>query len=661
MRWLMIAAVALAVAACASIGRPEGGPRDEKAPVFVRSNPMPGAVNVDRGRIDIFFDENIKLEDASNKIVVSPAQAQSPAISSNGRRVSVEFRDTITPDATYTIDFSDAIRDLNEGNILDNFAVDFATGPTIDSLRISGMVFEAHTLEPAQGMVVGVYSNLSDTAITTLPMDRVAKTNQYGQFTIRGLKPGEYRIFAIDDRNHDWRWDRSENVAFYPLTVSPSAQTVELTDTLLSSARRDSTATRQATQFLPDDILLTWFNENYRPQYLRDYKRPMRRQLTFLFGAPTVEAPQFTVANGPLAGRSLGEAEIAVLETRPERDSLVYWLRDPQLVAQDSLFIAARYQKTDSLEQLAWQTDTLKMFFRDPKPKKKEKNDTLPPQPVFMTFKNTGQNTQDLNMPLRFEASEPLDSIARGALTLEMAVDTIWTAVPLSPALPDSLSTRFWTIPVQWQEGTRYRLQADSMAITNIYGEGIRPLKLEFTTRQTADYGTVRLNVTDIPYDSLGPLPVVVELLDGQDKPVKSTPVLTGQGATFTHLLPGAYYARAFIDLNGNGVWDTGNLAAGHPAEEVFYYPKKLNVRKNWDIAQDWAMFELPVDLQKPNEIKKNKPKTKEDPLKGQNGEEEEEEEDDPFGQGSWGNGSQYNNAHRFSGGAGMQTVKKTQ
>lgn len=661
MRWLMMAAVALAVAACASIGRPEGGPRDEEAPVFVRSNPMPGAVNVDRGRIDIFFDENIKLEDASNKIVVSPAQAQSPAISSNGRRVSVEFRDTVVPDATYTIDFSDAIRDLNEGNILDNFAIDFATGPTLDSLRISGMVFEARTLEPAQGMVVGVYSDLSDTAITTLPMDRVAKTNQYGQFTIRGLKPGEYRIFAIDDRNHDWRWDRSENVAFYPLTISPTAQTVELTDTLLSSGHRDSTATRLATQFLPDDILLTWFNENYRTQYLRDYKRPQRRQLTFLFGAPTAEAPQFTVANGPLAGRSLDEEGIAVMETRAERDSLVYWLRDPMLVAQDSLFIAARYQKTDSLEQLAWQTDTLKMFFRDPKPKKKEKNDTLPPDPVFLTFRNIGQNPQELNLPMRFEASEPLDSIPAGALRLEMAVDTLWTAVPLSSALPDSLSMRFWTLPVQWQEGARYRLQADSLAIQNIYGEGIRPLKLEFNTRQMADYGTVRLNITDIPYDSLGTVPVVVELLDNQDKPVKSTQAVTGQGATFTHLLPGAYYARAFIDLNGNGVWDTGNLAAGHPAEEVFYYPKKLNVRKNWDIAQDWAMFELPVDLQKPNDIKKNKPKTKEDPLRGANGDEDEEETDDPFGQDSWGNGSQYNNAHRFSGGAGMQTVKKTQ
>ena len=199
----MIAAVALAVAACASIGRPEGGPRDEKAPEFVRSTPMPGEVNVDRGRIDIFFNENIKLEDASNKIVVSPAQKQMPSIQAQGRRVTVELRDTMLPNTTYTIDFSDAINDLNEKNILDGFAMDFSTGDTIDTLRISGVLLEARTLEPAQGVLVGAYRNLSDSAVSTLPMERVARTNQLGQFTLRNLKAGEYRVYAVNDRNRD--------------------------------------------------------------------------------------------------------------------------------------------------------------------------------------------------------------------------------------------------------------------------------------------------------------------------------------------------------------------------------------------------------------------------------------------------------------------------
>ena len=160
----MIAA-AMLVAACANMGRPEGGPRDELPPVYVRSNPAMGQLNVKGNKITVEFDENIALDDAMNKIVVSPAQRTTPAISSNAKRVTVELRDTLLPNTTYTIDFADAVKDLNEGNVLDGLALDFATGDTIDTLRISGMVFEAQTLEPAQGMLVGVYSNLEDSEI----------------------------------------------------------------------------------------------------------------------------------------------------------------------------------------------------------------------------------------------------------------------------------------------------------------------------------------------------------------------------------------------------------------------------------------------------------------------------------------------------------------
>lgn len=94
-----------------------------------------------------------------NKVVVSPAQKNIPSITANGKKITVDLRDTMIPDMTYTIDFSDAIQDLNESNELDGFSFAFSTGDSIDSLQISGMVFEAHTLEPAQGMLVGVYSN----------------------------------------------------------------------------------------------------------------------------------------------------------------------------------------------------------------------------------------------------------------------------------------------------------------------------------------------------------------------------------------------------------------------------------------------------------------------------------------------------------------------
>lgn len=675
MRIILIGATALIVAACASIGRPEGGPRDETPPVFIRSNPAIGELNVSRNRLDLWFDENLKLDDPANKVVISPVQTENARVNANGRHLTVEFRDTMIDSTTYVIDFADAIRDLNEGNILDGFAFDFSTGDHIDTLMISGMLFQARNLEPARGMVVGVYSNLADSAISTLKLERVAKTNQYGQFTIRGLRPGQYNIFAIDDKNHDWHWDRSENIAFFPMTISPSAEPVEVTDTLRGSDGTDSIVTRRAWHYLPDDILLTWFNENYRSQYLRDNKRPSQRYLEFKFGAPVDTAPQFTIVNGPHAGRLLDD--LSVLETRADRDSLVYWLSDSLLVEQDSLLIAARYQKTDTLDRLVWQQDTLKMFWRRPKIDEKavekawakklkaieearEKNDSVAlaaaladtvTQPTFLNLKALTSSAQELNQPVKFQASEPLLPVAPDVWRLEMMIDTVWQTVTETTMTPDSASARTLVLSAPWTEGTKYRFTVDSAGISNIYGEFIKEFKHEFTTKRLDDYGNIYLNITDMPLLGLpDSARVIVELLTGSDAVTATAPVINGS-ATFNYVNPATYYARAYIDLNGDGEWTTGNVADKRLPEDVFYFPKKLLLRKNWDLEQDWALLDTPVDKQKPDAVKTNKPKTR-DPQPRDDDDDEYEDSYDP-GQGAWGNGSQYNNAGNRRGSSG--------
>ena len=271
---LPILVATMILTACASIGRPDGGARDEQPPVYVRSNPAPGALNVDGRNITIVFNENVQLEDAFNKVVISPVQLEAPQISANGHNVRVQIRDTMKANTTYTIDFADAIKDLNEGNVLDGFALDFSTGESIDTMRVSGMVLGASNLEPAQGVLVAAYSNLSDTAIRTLPPDRIARTNQYGMFTIRNLAPGTYRVYMLNDINRDWHWDRSEDVAYLDELIVPSTEAITVTDTLYSSTGGDSLVIRPGTMFLPNDILLNWFNEDYKAQYIKEYKRP---------------------------------------------------------------------------------------------------------------------------------------------------------------------------------------------------------------------------------------------------------------------------------------------------------------------------------------------------------------------------------------------------
>lgn len=628
---LFVVAAALLLAACASIGRPEGGPRDMTPPVMVSSTPAPGSVNVSNGRIDIVFDENITLDDPMNKIVVSPPQKKQAQISSNGRRVRITLRDSLRDSTTYTVDLADAVRDLNEGNILDGLAIDFSTGPSIDTLMISGIVVEGRTLEPAQGMIVGVYATpVADTALTTLPMDRITKTNALGRFTIRNLKPGNYRVFAINDLNHDFHWDRSEDIAFLDRDISPSAMAIELTDTFTDAAGNDSLVTRPATRFLPDDILLTWFNENYKPLYLVKHERPDARRLTLEMSTRSDSLPRLTLLNTVRAGARLDRE--AVVQSSPGLDSLTYWLRDTTLIGSDTLKIAARYLHTDTLDNITFTTDTLTFALRQPKKKKKrdEETDSVP-KLEFVNIGISSRQPQDLNIPLLFETSAPTASIDSAGFHIEELVDSIWMPIAARiPSPPDSLQPMKLLTEMTWKPKTKYRVTIDSLAVTDIYGNHNRPFVQEVSTHAIEDYAALFFNIGD-----LGPDSAIVELLSS-DKPVRLEPVRNGV-ATFEYVTPGAYYARLFIDRNHNGRWDTGSVADTLQPEDVFYFSKKLNLKKNWDVEQQWNIYETPVDLQKPEDIKKNKPprpkweseEEREKRKKGNN--DDEEEEFDPF------------------------------
>lgn len=625
LRAIPAAVAVLVLTACASIGRPQGGPRDETPPQYVRSNPAPGELNVDRRTINIYFDENIQLEDAFNKVVVSPVQKDAARVSSNGRRVTVQLMDSLKPDMTYTIDFADAIKDLNEGNILDGFALDFSTGETIDSLRISGVVLAASNLEPAQGMLVGAYANIDDSAIHTVAPARIARTNQFGQFTIRNLAPGTYRLYALNDLNRDWHWDRSEDIAFLDSLVVPVASSIEVTDTLYASDGTDSLISRPGVQYLPNDLLLTWFNQGYVPNYLKDYKRPERRVININLSAPPDTLPEIRIVDGPADSTLYGltSDRWGVSRFNAAGDSLSLWIADTTVLHTDSLRLSVRYLKTDTSDLNVWKTDTLRFFFRDPKRSKKEiEADTLPPTFDKLTISATYGSNQDVNRPFRFTVNQPLKTLDTAAVAFEMLVDTLWRPVQGFTILPDSTAPVLgMMIEHKWEPGGKYRFSVDSAAIEGIYDEHNKPFHQEFTVRNLEEYSNLFLTL--VGADSTA----VVELLNSSDNPVARVPV-NGNKAELKYIKPGTYYLRMFFDTNGDGIWTTGILDSIQP-EEVAYYPSKIELKRNWDIEQTWDIYATPIDAQKPYAILKNKPKLKrgEKPPTDEN----EYDDEDPF------------------------------
>lgn len=605
--YIFIIIAAAVMYSCANIGNPSGGPIDKTPPIFMRSNPTPNAVNVKDRKIEIFFDEIVTLKDPSTKIIVSPAQTEMPRMSALGRKVTVELVDSLLPNTTYTIDFSNSIQDNNEGNAIDNFAFAFSTGSVIDSMRVSGYVLDSRTLEPMQSVVVGLQSNLADSAFHKEKLQRVALTNDRGQFTIRNVSPGSYHIFALKDLDRDYKFGNpTEDIAFLDSIIVPSIGTREAADTVYNDLNEIDTimrATRPA--YFPNDILLSMFNEDRKSQYLANNLRVDSTRISLTFAAASDTLPSLSIV-----GRNDVPDQWYTLERSQTNDTLTYWIRPPHLVSADTLMVATTYLRTDTASNLSWGTDTLKFTFQRQKAKKKKKNeetDSLE-QIRFMELHPLANGTQEVYAPLLLQTGTPIERYSREAFHLQRKLqnDTIFYPAEIkSIALRDStLSRRDLVLKVDWEPGAAYTLAVDSLAMTDIYGLQTKPLKVDFNVRKMEEYGNIVFNITAVR-DS-----AIVELLDGTEKIVLRAPVKNHR-AELLNLLPGKYYARLFIDRNGNGKYDTGNYDMHLQPEETAYYPGAINLKKNWDVEQTWDIYATPIDKQKPEAIKKNKPERK--------------------------------------------------
>lgn len=600
---LAVVTVIAAFYSCASIGRPDGGPLDETPPRFIGSTPAAGALNNTKTKVSLSFDEFIKLEKANEKVVISPPQVQQPEIKASGKKISVNLLDSLKPNTTYTIDFSDAIVDNNEGNPLGNFAFTFSTGSVIDTMEVSGTLLEASNLEPVKGMLVGMHSNLSDTAFTKLPFDRVARTDSRGHFTIRGVAPGKYRIFGLMDADQNFAFSqKSEALAFNDSLIIPRwEERIRQDTTWVDSLTIDTVVERKYTYYLPDNVILRSFKEDLFSQYLVKNERLTPEKFTLYFAAKADTLPV-------LKGLNFDEKDAFIIEKNLTNDTIHYWVRDSLLYKQDTLSLSLNYLYTDTLNQLVPRTDTLNLVAKnvkkavdEPKKKKKKKGEEEEPEPTkFLHVSTYIPSAMDVYDYISLSFDEPIASFDSAAIHLKQKVDTLWEDIPFTFE-QDSLKLRKYNLYYEWEPGKEYEFSVDSTAFHGIYGLFTDKIKQNIKVRSLEEYGAIYFNVSGC--DSIA----FVELLDTQDKVVRKVPVVNGQ-ADFYFLNPGKYCARLINDTNGNGVWDSGEYETKRQPEMVYYYPQILEPKANWEVEQTWDVKALPLDKQKPDELKKQKP-----------------------------------------------------
>lgn len=606
----------IVVYSCASMGNPDGGPYDEEPPKFVRSTPKPFAINSKEKKVTIEFDEFIKLEKAAEKVVVSPPQLEQPEIKASGRKVVVGLVDSLRPNTTYTIDFADAIVDNNEGNPLGNYAFTFSTGTTIDTMEVSGTVLSASDLEPVKNIQVGLHSDLSDSAFMKKPFDRVSRTDSRGHFSIRGIAPGKYRIYALMDGNQNYLFDsKTEMIAFSDSIIIPAMEDAMRQDTIWKdSLTIDTIKSVGYTRFLPDDIILRAFKEENDRQYLTRSERDKENHFVLTFSARADTLPT-------LKGLNFDERDAFIIEKTDRNDSICYWIKDSLIYQMDTLEIQMDYLATDTLDRLVPQTDTLFLANKltraerekleakaaeekeKERKKKEKKGEKIEPEPTkFLALNVDAPSAFDLDRNVYLSFDEPVASIDTAAIHMEIKKDSLWEEIPFL-FVSDSVLPRKYEILAEWEPEKEYQLSIDSMAFKGVYGLHTNKVKQTMKVKKLNEYGTILLNITGA--DSTA----VVELLDGSGKVLRQQRITPQNTADFYYLNPGTkFYIRLFNDRNGNGVWDTGKYSEHLQPEEVYYFPKVWEMKANFDFEENWNINAVPVEKQKLDEIKKQKP-----------------------------------------------------
>lgn len=532
-RFIFLSVILIFVTNCARTGRPEGGPKDEEAPLFITANPPYESVKFDKQEIKIDFNEFITLKDLNKQLVVSPPMKNPPLISPQGAPsefIKIEIIDTLKQNTTYIFNFGNAVQDHNEGNKLENFKYVFSTGTYIDSLTTFGSIKDAKLTEAPKNINVLLYridTSFNDSIVFKQKPDYITNTLDTTNFKFTNLRKGKYLMLALQEPVNDYIFNpKTDKIGFVSDTIQ-----------------------------LPKDSIITkpiiLFKEEQPYQFKRG-KEITKGKIAFGYEGDGKNMQIQMLSAVPDDFKSISKFEI-------DKDTLNFWFTPFEadslnfIVANneflDTLTVKLRKKKLDSLVMSASIKSVI--HFRDT---------------FFLTSNNPIIKIDTSKISLFHQ-----DTVAVKYTTLrsekENKVGFIFEKKPtekyLFTALPDAFN--------------------DIFAIKN------DTLKYSFSTKQIDDYGRITLQVNNANSKNL-----IIELLSGraQDLVVERQFIATSKTIVFDLLQPRKYTIRIIIDENKNNRWDTGNYLKKQLAETILYHKeiKNAELRANYFLKESFTI-----------------------------------------------------------------------
>jgi uncharacterized protein (DUF2141 family) len=568
----------LFVLSCAKISAPTGGPKDTDPPLILRSLPDNGTVMFSGNSFAVTFDEYIVLDRITEKFMVSPPLATKPEIKLKGKGFVVTWEDELADSTTYTFYFQDAIRDNNENNPIPNYQYVFSTGPVLDSLSLTGNVFNAADLEAVEDMTVLMYSNLSDTAPRTMLPAYISRPDPSGGFLISNIRPGQYRLYALKDLNGNTRYDLDDEVFAFcdsVIDITPEHYYGLIPDTI-SYRPAAAVETTKPDKFVFGLHRLYAFQQAPGKQYLKFTERKSAWAIGFGLALPSDSGQVSAV---------ISEADSAswYMEQNAARDTFMLWITNPEVYDRETIETMVSYPFTDSTGTVVSRTDTISFRYIKPAP---PRGGTGRVPGLSLTTNITGK-IRPGTVPF-FRSATPLAEPDTSVIRLIQTVDSVQRYIPYE-LVRDTASSRRFTMKTTLEPGGTYSLLFNRGAFRDIFGLATDSVMYRFAVATAEDFGSIRVSLKGYEGD------VIVQLIADREKIAGQKRLHSPGDVSFPLLDKGRYRFRVIYDLDSNGVWTTGDYRLGRLPEPVSYYSDELEVKINWALEQDWDIGEMYV------------------------------------------------------------------
>ncbi|MEM0994761.1 MAG: Ig-like domain-containing protein [Bacteroidota bacterium] len=519
---------------CANPGTLTGGPKDEQPPRLDSLESTPNLqTNFEVQDIVLTFDEWIKLNNPFTQIVVSPPLDPKPEVSLKGKSVLIEFDETteLRANATYTINFGEAIQDLTEGNPAENLRFVFSTGDFIDSLEVSGQIKDLEKGEGVEDVLVMLYDNLADTVVRTELPFYFAKTDKEGNYKIQNVRADTFKVFALKEPvGINYKFDFAEEEIGFPDTF------LVVTDSSVNVVNL------RIFKETPDLAINRIDQSQYGRTRVEFNQAPYN--LTFRY-----------------------EANFEELFLEYEKDSLRIWYDLPNPADSSAQFIIAQ----DTLLQ-----DTF--LITNKKRASFLKTAALKPQQA-----NPNNIKQNPLKPLQLMMNHPLGSF--DSSRFQLLEDTLKTLVSPEIRIDSTNARRKLLLQYPWKEEIPYELIVLPEAMSDIYGlQNKDSIQQNIAIQPADDFGTIALTVTNL--DST--LQYVVSIGLANAAPLDRF-VVSDQSSwqqTFQAIPTGKYEVEIVTDYNRNGQWDTGNYDLKRQPEPISSQTLE-ELRAGWDLETE--------------------------------------------------------------------------